>query len=125
MRRRVSQWSTLLFVGGLVVGASPAHAEVVDRMPHPIRKLGRGLANAIGGVLEISLKIQEVGLEKGPVAGITLGLLLGTAEAIGRIMVGALEIITFPFPLGQHGYEPLLLPEFILEPGSYPTSTSR
>jgi len=125
MMRRVSQWSTLLLVGGLVVGASPAHAEVVDRIPHPVRKLGRGLANAIGGVLEIPLAIQEVGLEKGPVAGVTLGLVLGTAEAIGRIGVGALEIVTFPFPLGLQGYEPLLLPEFILEPGSYPSSTSR
>lgn len=125
MMRRVSHWSTLLLVGGLVVGPGLAYAEVVDRMPHPIRKLGRGLANGLGGVLEIPMTIQEVGVEKGPVAGITLGLVLGTADAIGRIMVGALEIITFPFPLGTHGYEPLLLPEFLLEPGSYPTSTSR
>jgi len=114
-----------LATGGLALallagaGEGSAQVQVISQSPHPIRKLGRGLANTVGGVLEIPLSIREVGFEKGPVAGLTLGLLIGAGAAITRTLVGVIELLTFPLPTGAHGYEPILLPEFILEPGSY------
>ena len=99
----------------LSLGA-PVYAEVSDQAAAPIRKLGRGLANTAGGILEIPITIQAVGAEKGPVAGLTLGFLMGAAAAVTRTGVGLIETATFPFPFPGSGYEPILQPEFICEP---------
>ena len=102
----------------LLGGGAPAYAEVSERASPSIRKLGRGLANTIGGIFEIPLTMHAVGVEKGPAAGLTLGLLMGVGAAITRTVVGLVEVVTFPFPFSTNGYEPILHPEFIFEPGS-------
>lgn len=90
----------------------------------PIRKLSRGLANTVTGVLEVPLTIVTVGQEEGPVAGLSWGLLLGLGAAVTRTVVGVAETLTFPFPLPRSGYEPLLQPEFLLHPNTVPRSSS-
>ena len=126
MKLQRRQKARLVFAGLFAFGVSlwndTASAEIVDRASLPMRKLGRGLANLIGGPLELPLTIREVGLEKGPIAGVTLGTLLGVGAAMTRSLVGAVEVVTFLLPLPKCGYEPILQPEFILEPGSYTTS---
>ena len=95
----------------------PADAAAVDpACCQPIRKLSRGLANTVTGVLEIPLTIATVGQEEGPVAGLSWGLLLGFGAAVTRTIVGVAETLTFPFPLPRSSYEPLLQPEFLLRP---------
>ncbi|MBI2884735.1 MAG: exosortase system-associated protein, TIGR04073 family [Candidatus Omnitrophica bacterium] len=80
-----------------------------------VRKLGRGLANAGGGVLEIPVNIYAMNQERGPVAAMSWGLLIGLGRTIARTVVGVAEIVTFPFPIPQ-GYEPIMQPEFLLHP---------
>lgn len=123
MKKWTSRSLVLLVIGGLLVSPGVAQADIVERTAHPIRKLGRGLANGLGGLLEVPITIQLVGFEKGPVAGLTLGLLLGAGKAVVRTLAGAVELVTFPFPF-PNNYEPLLLPEFVLEPGSSPPPSS-
>ncbi len=108
--------STVLAIG-LGPMASPVRAEpLIPGGAQPIRKLSRGLANAFGGVLEIPLTISDVGKEEGPLAGMTWGLFVGFGAAVVRTAVGVAEVLTFPFPLAEVGYGPMLHPEFLLNP---------
>ena len=93
----------------------------------PIRKLGRGLANTFGGVLEIPMGIERVSATEGPMAGISVGFLYGLGAAVTRAAVGVGEVLTFVFPLPEIGYGPILRPEFLLNPNApqmFPTLPS-
>ena len=100
----------------LLLMAAPARAGIIEDTAHPVRKLGRGLANTLTGVLEIPLTIQSVDATHGPVAAMSLGLLTGVGAAITRTLIGLAEVVTFPFPLSKTGYAPILQPEFLLQP---------
>ena len=74
-------------------------------------KLGRGLVNTGFGWFEI---VNEIGNESdrhGPWIGFPSGLVRGTAFGIVRTAAGVYELVTFPFPNGKKGYQPLVLPE--------------
>lgn len=121
--RRKGSWPLLVAVGMAVVlgGGGLARAEVSyqpECQYHPFRKLMRGVANTVFGVFEIPLTIQEVGTAEGPAAGMTMGLLSGLGAAVTRIGVGIVEVVTFPLPLPRIGYEPILQPEFLFQPGN-------
>lgn len=93
----------LLLIGGLVVGgfAHPAHAEEVN-WAGPLGKLNRGVINTATGWTEIFLQPARHGFS---------GLLTGPAYAVGRTVIGPLEIATFLFPTTTEGsYEPLIKP---------------
>lgn len=66
---------------------------------NPIEKLGRGVAGIIASPMEIMMKPVDVSREQGNIAGVTHGLFLGVAYAIGRIGVGVADICTFLIPL--------------------------
>ncbi len=96
-----------------VCASAPAYA-VIDMPKHnPVRKLGRGLANAIGGVLEIPVNVAIESAQDGPVAGLSVGLLYGIGAAVTRMGVGLVEVLSFPFPLSPMGYGPFYEPEFV------------
>ena len=97
-----------------------AGASTIEAGTQPLRKLSRGLANTVTGVLEIPITISAVSQEEGPVAGMSWGLFLGTGAALTRTAVGIVEVLTFPFPLPATGYAPLLRPEFLLQPAHSP-----
>lgn len=103
---------------GVVALQAPAHAGTAGGAIPPIRKLGRGLANFLTGPLEIPITMRAVDAAQGPIAGLFLGLLVGTGAAVIRSGVGAVEAVTFLFPMGDMGYEPLIQPEFLFEPES-------
>lgn len=105
-----------LVVGGLMLMHAPAWAAGLEDVSPPVRKLSRGLANAVTGILEIPLSVRAVGTAEGPVAGMSVGLFMGLGAAVTRTAVGLIEIVTFPFPLPTSGYEPLLQPEFLFQP---------
>ena len=74
-------------------------------------KFGRGLTNTAFGWFEI---INEIGNESdrhGPWIGFPSGLLRGTVFGIGRTLAGVYELVTFPLPNGQRGYDPIVSPE--------------
>lgn len=96
-----------------VCASTPAYAMIDMPKHNPVRKLGRGLANAIGGALEIPVNIAIESAQDGPVAGLSVGLLYGIGAAVTRMGVGIVEVLTFPFPLSPMGYGPFYEPEFV------------
>jgi putative exosortase-associated protein (TIGR04073 family) len=94
----------------------PAWAAAVPEAAQPLRKLSRGLANGFGGILAIPVTIRQVGEQEGPLAGLTWGVFMGIGVAVTRTLVGIAEVATFPIPLPQVGYGPLLQPEFLFQP---------
>ena len=98
----------LLMVFLLGIGASPALAG-----SDAGTKLGRGFSNLAFGWFEI---VNEMGRQSdlhGPTIGVPGGLLRGTVFALGRMLTGVYEIISFPFPNGKEGYGPVVQPESV------------
>ena len=103
----------MMVIGCLVVlaGATPAQAS------SPLRKLGRGAANVFTGWIELPAQIIAETETNGSWSALTVGVLKGAAFAVGRTLLGALEVATFPlvnFPnqVGSDPYGPLVEPEF-------------
>ena len=116
MKRVLSGPVAFLFAAALLGAQAGPCAADVPAAAQPIRKLSRGLANGLGGLLAIPVTIRQVGDQEGPLAGMTWGLFVGVGVAVTRTLVGVAEILTFPFPLPEIGYGPLLRPEFLLQP---------
>ena len=105
-------WIAVGIAIGCAIGpVAPVYAS--DTRP-VVRKLGRGLANAAAGSLEIPVTIYGMHQDQGPVAAMSWGLLIGLGRTITRTVVGVVEIVTFPVPLPRVGYEPIMQPEFLL-----------
>jgi putative exosortase-associated protein (TIGR04073 family) len=97
-----------------VFAAGSAFAGAFDKEPehhHAGRKLGRGFANVLFGVVEVPNQITRERSEHGGAAAVTYGLGKGVAFWFGRTLLGAYEIATFPIP----PYRPLVKPEFPIE----------
>ena len=78
------------------------------------RKLGRGLANTLTGVVEIPKKVFMVSKEENVFMGMTWGLVKGTTVGMLRTAAGVYETVTFPIP-APADYEPIIHPEFVFE----------
>lgn len=76
-----------------------------------LRKLQRGAVNVLLSPIEIAVELAKVkNCDTFPPSW-ALGASRGSFYMIGRIVTGAYEIVTFPFPLPT-GYAPILEPEF-------------
>lgn len=75
-------------------------------------KLGRGVANALTGWVELPKTIYSTSVEQNALTGMTLGLAKGAGMALVRTGSGIYEIATFPFPLPED-YRPILEPEYV------------
>lgn len=103
MKRAIALLGVLFFLG---MGTARADAGT---------KLGRGISNVAFGWFEI---VNEIGNESdrhGLWIGVPTGTLRGAVLGVIRTLAGALEIVTFPFPNGERGYAPLLLPESVFK----------
>lgn len=88
----------------------------------PSQKLGRGVANVTEPIRmgELRRTMEQTYLSSGPDAAYTQGFFYGLTKTIGRTVVGAYEIVTFPIPdHGSEGYGPILKPANPLYPDSY------
>lgn len=92
----------------------------------PMEKLGRGITNVAFSPFELPMKWTDVTNESGALAGITYGTLKGVCYVVARICVGAVDIVTFPFPLPGcpddledvgWGYGPIMTPAWVVPPG--------
>lgn len=102
----------LIFAFSLV---APAYCEIDGA----IKKLGRGLCNAVTFPLEVPEQMKRVSDAEGPMAGLTYGILKGAFMMCVRAVVGVYETATFPLPIPQD-YKPILNdPEFFLENTNY------
>lgn len=74
----------------------------------PEQKLGRGMNNLteVFRLGEIRRSMEDSALWEGSDAAYTRGFLKGFNRTMARTVVGAFEVLTFPFP----GYEPYLKP---------------
>jgi len=117
-RMRLRAIACLVAAGCVACAATPASASAasIPQAAQPLRKLSRGLANGFGGVLAIPVTIRQVGEAEGPLAGLTWGLFMGIGVAVTRTLVGVAEVATFPIPLPEVGYDPLIRPEFLFQP---------
>lgn len=79
----------------------------------PLRKLGRGSANLATGWLELPAQVFRVNEISGLFEAATVGLGRGVVLGIGRTLVGAIELVTFPIPNPTTGYGPVIQPEFV------------
>jgi len=97
----------------VLLAAFPARAETDDapKNHNALRKLGRGFANVLFGVVEIPNQYTKAVSEHGGAAGLTYGIPKGFVRWLGRELVGVYEIVTFPIP-APSGYRPVMQPEF-------------
>jgi putative exosortase-associated protein (TIGR04073 family) len=79
-----------------------------------LRKLGRGIANVLFGIVEVPNQITKVAAENGGGAGVTYGVGKGFLRWFGREITGVYDIVTFPVPVPK-GYKPIMKPEFPAE----------
>lgn len=79
------------------------------------RKAQRGLLNIALSPIEISNELaKEIKNDTFPPSWVA-GIGRGTAFMVGRALVGAYELVTFPIPYPAANYEPILSPEFAWE----------
>jgi putative exosortase-associated protein (TIGR04073 family) len=113
---RISVRAAYLGVAALVVLALPATAADEQNGQQTgqysaTRKLGRGVASIVYGMLEVPGNMVQEGKVNGPLYGATVGFFLGAGKMVARIPVGFYEVVTAPFAVPA-GYEPILEPEF-------------
>lgn len=94
----------------LVLSSDTAFASIENG---PIRKLGRGVTNITTGWLELGAQVFRTTEMDGSLAGATIGLGRGIVWGVGRTLVGAIELVTFPIPNPITGYGPVIKPEFV------------
>ncbi|MCX7915113.1 MAG: exosortase system-associated protein, TIGR04073 family [Verrucomicrobiae bacterium] len=86
-------------------------SEDPPRHHNALRKLGRGVANVLFGVVEVPNQYTKAVSKHGGAAGFTYGLPKGIVRWVGRELVGVFEIVTFPLPVPS-GYRPIMQPEW-------------
>ena len=112
MRKRV--WTSGVaasIVAALFLGLLVPDVHAAGSCP-PARKLGRGGANVLFSFTEIPLTMMDVSQDHGPVAGVTWGMVQGVGSTVERMLVGALEVVTFSPLFPKVGYGPMVQPEF-------------
>ncbi len=107
------QWVVFGLVLAVALSAAgPVFAEQ-DTGRLVMTKLFRGMVNAATGWMEIPKQMIQTTEEKNLGTGLSWGLVKGVGWAVGRSVIGAYEIITFPFPVPEE-YQPVLQPEYVL-----------
>lgn len=106
MRLRSCLLSVLLSASVVLASESVCHAE------DAFNKLGRGVANAFTGWIELPKSVYTKSNEQNAVSGATVGLAEGVGMAIIRTGAGIFDVITFPFPVPEK-YKPVLEPEYV------------
>jgi putative exosortase-associated protein (TIGR04073 family) len=101
-----------LVAAALVFGfASASFADIQDPPGNdygPTRKLGRGLSNVVFGVAELPVQIARVNQREGNSAALSYGVVRGLGRTYMRFHSGLWEMFSFPFPVNQGTYHPIL-----------------
>lgn len=88
---------------------SSPYAAMADNYPEKaVGKLGNGIANAVGGFMEIPKNVIIASHSEGPVYGVTAGLIAGILHTLGRTVYGTVDMVTFMIPT-----KPLINPDYI------------
>jgi putative exosortase-associated protein (TIGR04073 family) len=107
----------------LVLGfALPSFADIQDPPANgygPTRKLGRGLSNVVYGLAELPVQIARVNSREGNSAALSYGVVRGLGRSYMRFHTGLWEMLSFPFPLNQGTYRPILPSHYRFIHGGY------
>lgn len=117
-RRAIAYWllaNSLVggFCPGLSATASPrsdqpaSECATCSQAPPVFVKLGRGVANTVGGWLEIPLTIHRQYTERDTAGSMAAGAVFGLVKGVVRTGVGLYEIVTFLLPIPPQ-YAPIL-----------------
>jgi putative exosortase-associated protein (TIGR04073 family) len=99
----------------LALSAVPAQAEDDSGLSYPAKiggKLGIGMINAVTGLVEIPKSVMIVSEQENPGLGVTLGLVKGLTNALGRSFLGMLDVISFPIPTKPLVNPPVVFQDF-------------
>jgi putative exosortase-associated protein (TIGR04073 family) len=96
----------------LFASAGPALADVGPDAEGAFSKLGRGASNLVLGFIEIPKNISSTAKTEGALSGATVGLGKGIGHTLKRMAVGVFEIVTFPFPVPNDSYGPIVEPDY-------------
>jgi putative exosortase-associated protein (TIGR04073 family) len=110
--------SLAIFTG--IAGA--AFADIQDPPGNdygPTRKLGRGISNFVIAPTEFFTTVNQINQTEGNSAGAGYGVWKGAGRVAARHVAGLIEILTFPFPIWQGSYRPILPPEVPYIHGGY------
>jgi len=102
---------TLLAAALLLGFAVPTFADIQDppsRDYGPTRKLGRGISNVAFCLTEFPHQIASVNDREGNSAALGYGLVRGLGRTYMRFHAGLFEMFSFPFPVNQGTYYPIL-----------------
>jgi putative exosortase-associated protein (TIGR04073 family) len=92
----------LLLLVGFLAAMSPAQAEPTETYGQTVgRKLLSGLGNITTAVAEIPKNIIIVNNESNIIWGLAGGSFKGLLQMIGRVGVGAADLLTAPIPTAQ------------------------
>src|SRR5438552_19080684 len=101
-----------LLAAALILGfALPSFADIQDPPSNDYcttRKLGLGLSNLVFGIAELPTTIAKVNSREGNSAAGGYGVVRGLGRSYMRFHAGLFEIFSFPFPVNQGTYYPIL-----------------
>ena len=89
----------------------PLYAAEVEPEGTALRKLQRGFLNVVLSPIEISTELAKEKTKDTFPPSWMLGASRGAFFMFGRIVAGAVEMVTFPVSIPS-GYAPILQPEF-------------
>jgi putative exosortase-associated protein (TIGR04073 family) len=82
----------------------------IDKMGE---KFGRGFVNILTFWVEIPHSMAIEWNRTDPVTGVFMGGAKGVTWGAARLLAGAYEVVTFPFPT-PNDYQPIMHPEYIM-----------
>ena len=102
----------LLLVSAVLLSLGAwADTDEAPKGHNALRKLGRGVANILFGIVEVPNQITKATSEHGGAGGVTYGVGKGFVRWFARELTGVYEVVTFPVPFPR-GYKPVMKPEF-------------
>ena len=105
-----------LFLIFMLLSVFWVNISYADQERGPLTKLGRGIANLLTGWIEFPVTVSQSAHDRGYITGIYYGVPTGIVRTILRTVAGVYEIVTFPFPFPNEYGDPIVEPEFVMEP---------
>jgi len=96
MHQRIRAMSLASLFVAMFMVASPAIAS--DYTNQVVDKFSRGFANTLTGWVELPKDIVNTSKQSNVGVGLTVGLVKGIMNTVGRTVVGAVELVTFFIP---------------------------
>jgi putative exosortase-associated protein (TIGR04073 family) len=103
----------LLVAAAIMSVSLAAHAESDGGISYPARiggKLGIGLINATTGIVELPKSMMVESSKEGIWMGMSVGLLKGMTNMLGRSLLGMMDVVSFPVPT-----KPLVTPAVVFQ----------